>query len=88
LAPQDSPGKRGSSTLQQLSLAMELPFTMVGGVLLGGGLGYLLDRRIHTSPAFALIGGAFGFGVALREILRRLSRDAKSHEKGNNGGGG
>jgi len=58
-------------------MAMELPFVMVGGILLGGGVGYLLDRWLHTSPALVLLGGAAGFGIALRDILRRLSRETK-----------
>jgi F0F1-type ATP synthase assembly protein I len=77
------PDKRNASFLGQLSMAMELPFVMVGGILLGGGLGYLLDRWLHTAPALALLGGALGFGVALRDILRRLSRATKQTKPGN-----
>ena len=71
------PGKGNASFLRQFSMAMELPFVMVGGILLGGGVGYLLDRWLHTSPALVLLGGAAGFGIALRDILRRLSRETK-----------
>jgi F0F1-type ATP synthase assembly protein I len=81
------PGKRPSSVLQQVSMAMELPFIMVGGVLVGGGAGYLLDRWLHTSPALALVGGAFGFGVALRDVLRRLWHEEKKYKQGNDSGG-
>jgi len=59
---------------------------MVGGILLGGGLGYLLDRWLHTAPAFTLLGGAFGFGIALRDILRRLSRETKQTKPGSGRG--
>ena len=76
---QQSPGpnKANASLLRQLSMAMELPFVMVGGILVGGGLGYLMDRWLHTAPAFVLLGGAVGFGIAIRDILRRLSRETK-----------
>ena len=76
---QQSPGpdKANASFLRQLSMAMELPFVMVGGILVGGGLGYLMDRWLHTAPAFVLLGGAVGFGIAIRDILRRLSRETK-----------
>jgi len=78
VTPQDSdPGNRNASSLRQLSMAMELPFVMVGGILVGGGLGYLMDRWLHTAPAFVLLGGAAGFAIALRDILRRLSRETK-----------
>ena len=78
------PDKRNASFLRQLSMAMELPFVMVGGILVGGGVGYLLDRWLRTAPALVLLGGAFGFGIALRDILRRLSRETKP---GNGRGG-
>lgn len=54
------------------ALAMELPFTIVGAVLLGGLLGYFLDRAIHTKPVFMLILGALGFAGGVKEVLRRL----------------
>jgi F0F1-type ATP synthase assembly protein I len=88
VASQDpGPDKRNASFLRQLSMAMELPFVMVGGILIGGGVGYLLDRWLHTAPALALLGGACGFGIALRDILRRLSRETKQSKQGNGRGG-
>lgn len=53
-------------------LAMELPFTIVGSILLGGFLGYLLDRWLHTSPGFLIAGGAFGFVSIIIDIVRRF----------------
>lgn len=53
--------KRGSTAAMQLAAAMELPFILVAGVVIGGGIGYLLDKKFHTSPAFALILGILGF---------------------------
>jgi F0F1-type ATP synthase assembly protein I len=54
---------------------------MIGGVVIGGGFGYLLDQRLHTSPLLALIFGVLGFGAGIWDIVRRLSRSEK-----NNGG--
>ena len=53
-------------------LAMELPFTIVGSILLGGFLGYLLDRWLHTSPWFLIAGGMFAFVGVVIEIARRF----------------
>jgi F0F1-type ATP synthase assembly protein I len=61
--------KYSSST----ALAVELPFTFVGAVLLGGLLGFFLDRWLHTKIVFTLILGALGFAAGLKEVLRRLS---------------
>jgi F0F1-type ATP synthase assembly protein I len=55
------------------ALAVELPFTFVGAVLLGGLLGFFLDRWLHTKIVFTLILGGLGFAAGLKEVLRRLS---------------
>lgn len=68
-----------------LSMAMELPFVLVGGVAIGGLLGYLLDRWLHTEPWLALVFGALGFAGGMREVLRRLSREEKEEQKRNAG---
>jgi F0F1-type ATP synthase assembly protein I len=54
------------------AIAMELPFTLVGAILVAGGLGYLLDHWLHTKPIFTLILGALGFAGGVREVIRRL----------------
>jgi F0F1-type ATP synthase assembly protein I len=56
---------------QQSALAMELPFTIVGAILLAGFLGYLADKWLHTSPWLMIIGGALGFASSLIDIARR-----------------
>lgn len=55
------------------ALALELPFTIVGAVVVGGLLGYFLDHWLHTKVAFTLILGILGFAAGLREVLRRLT---------------
>jgi F0F1-type ATP synthase assembly protein I len=70
-SPEIAKAKKYSS---QTALAMELPFTIVGAVLLGGMLGYFLDHWLHTKLIFTLILGALGFAGGLKEVLRRLSQ--------------
>jgi ATP synthase protein I len=69
------PRKNPTSGTRQLAMAMELPFLLVGGALVGGLLGYLLDRWLHTKPWLMLIVGAAGFAVGVRDMLRRLQKD-------------
>lgn len=67
-------------------MAMELPFILIGGVVIGGGFGWLLDRHFHMSPALTLLGGALGFGGGMWDILKRLSRAEKNQDKDDAGG--
>ncbi|HKW64731.1 MAG TPA: AtpZ/AtpI family protein [Candidatus Acidoferrum sp.] len=55
-----------------MALAFELPFTLVGPVVVGAAIGYFLDHRLHTRPWLTLILGAIGFFAGVREVLRRL----------------
>jgi len=41
----------------------------------GGGLGYFLDRSLHTKPYLMLVLGAVGFVIGVRDLLRRLQKD-------------
>jgi ATP synthase protein I len=66
------PSKSGLSLGAQTALAMELPFTLVGTVVVGGLIGYLLDKWLHTSPWLLLLLGAIGFFGGVREVLRRV----------------
>lgn len=52
---------------------MDLPFVLVGAVVIGAILGYFLDRRLGTSPTFTLILGGLGFVAGIVEVLRRLT---------------
>ena len=70
-SPEVAKAKKYSS---QAALAMELPFTIVGAVLLGGALGYFLDHWLHTKLIFTLVLGALGFAGGLKEVLRRLAQ--------------
>jgi F0F1-type ATP synthase assembly protein I len=62
-----------------LALAMELPFIPIAAVVIAGGLGFLLDARLHTAPWFMLGLGFLGFLAGIREILRRLTKEGKSN---------
>jgi len=52
---------------------MDLPFVLVGSIVIAAGLGYLLDGRLGTSPILTLIFGLLGFGGGMFEVIRRLT---------------
>lgn len=74
--PDDSPKltrsqKAVRDITKQSALAMELPFTIVGAIVLAGFLGYLADRWLHTWPWLTIVGGGLGFAASLVDITRR-----------------
>jgi len=80
------PGKRPGSVASQLAMVIELPFALIISTLLGGGIGYLLDRWWHTGPAFMLVGGLLGAAAGMRDVIRRLSRADKKTRGGDGKG--
>ncbi len=56
----------------QFAMAMELPFILVAAVVIGGLMGYVLDRWLRTRLVFTLLLGGLGFYAGIRDILRRL----------------
>jgi F0F1-type ATP synthase assembly protein I len=77
--PPEPPRKRVSGFARSFVLATELPVILVAAILVGGGLGYLLDSRMQTTPLWTLLFGLAGFGVGIREILSRLKKEAKNN---------
>lgn len=68
-------GKQAGGFTQQLAMAMELPFVMVGTIIVGGAIGYFLDAWLHTKPLLMLVFGGIGFAAGVRDVLRRLPKD-------------
>jgi len=67
--------KQVKSFSQQFAMAMELPFVLVGAILVGGAIGYFLDRWLHTKPVLMLIFGGMGLAAGVRDVLRRLPKN-------------
>ncbi len=70
-----SPRKRPAEGMRQVSAVIELPILLVASVAIGGGVGYFLDERFHTSPVLTLILGLLGFAGGMIQLVRRLSKD-------------
>lgn len=67
----DKPPRRTPYS-RQFGMVMELPFALVSAILVGGAMGYFLDKWLGTSPFLLLILGGMGFYAGLREVMRRL----------------
>ncbi len=70
----EAKGLRKSPAISaQLGAAMELPFSFVAAVGMGGLLGYFLDKWLHTGPWLMVVFGCFGFAGGILEIVRRFN---------------
>lgn len=65
--------RRAPAISGQLGAAMELPFSFVGAVFVGGLIGYLLDNWLHTGPWLMVVFGCFGFAGGILEMVRRFN---------------
>ncbi len=70
--PTEPVRKGPASFMRQTAIAMELPFGLVGPVLVGGFLGYLVDRWLGSMPIGMLVLGGLGFVAGVREVQRRM----------------
>lgn len=71
--PQPTPGQvAGSAFGQGTRLALEL----VSGVLVGAGLGYLLDRWLGTKPWAMILFFMLGLVAGFMNLLRAVNREA------------
>jgi ATP synthase protein I len=70
--PQTPKLDKVKSTSSQMATAMELPFTFVAAVVVGGLIGYFLDQWLHTGPWLMIVLGCFGFAGGILEIMKRF----------------
>lgn len=77
--PNPSEKDRGN-TVKQIALAFQTPFTLVVPAFVAGGIGYLLDRWLHTKFILMIILGFIGFGIGLWNVLK--SADAAEKKIG------
>jgi ATP synthase protein I len=74
--------KKSVDLASQPALALELPFTFVGAIVVGGAIGFFLDRWLHTRPWLMLVFGGLGFYAGIREVIRRLPGNGKDSQGG------
>jgi ATP synthase protein I len=67
--PDDEP-----SVFSGFGWAMGLSAELVVTTLVGFGLGWLVDRWLHTGPAFLIIGSLLGGAAGVRGVYRTWKR--------------
>jgi len=53
---------------------LDAVWPVVGGVLVGGGVGWFLDAKLHSSPWGLIAGLLLGLGVGFYALYRALTR--------------
>ncbi|MCS7202938.1 MAG: AtpZ/AtpI family protein [Thermodesulfovibrio sp.] len=64
--------------------ASALGINFVLCVIIGIGLGYLVDKLVGSFPTFSIIFLAAGFAAGIREIFRYLKKVHGSYGQGSN----
>ncbi|MGD0997101.1 MAG: AtpZ/AtpI family protein [Thermoleophilia bacterium] len=66
-----APGDHGQNGHNKRGLASgeTIAFMVLAGIVVGLLVGYGLDRLLHTTPVFIVIGVFAGFGVALYAVF-------------------
>lgn len=80
-------GLKNSKLWAQIGFYSSLGLILPAGAVAGYGMGWLVDRWLHTAPVVAIVlaflGGAGGF----IEVLRILTRAEKDADRDNSGTG-
>ena len=72
-----TPKKNTGGAARQIALAMELPFMLVGPAVIGGVIGFFVDRWLHTKPWVMIVLGVCGVALGLFDALKMASAGDK-----------
>ncbi|MHB8755094.1 MAG: AtpZ/AtpI family protein [Candidatus Acidiferrales bacterium] len=75
----NSSRKDRASAFRQMALAFQIPFTLVMPVFVAGGIGYLLDRWLHTKFILMIVLGFIGFGIGLWDVIKSANAAEKKN---------
>jgi ATP synthase protein I len=75
-----TPKKNSGGAVKQMALAMELPFLLVGPTILGGAVGYFLDRWLHTKPWVMIVLGLCGVAIGFLDAVKMANAGDKKNE--------
>lgn len=65
-----------------IGMAFRLSTEFVAGIVVGGGIGWALDRALGSSPWFLLIFFFLGFAAGLLNMMRAAAKPTKPNQDG------
>jgi len=69
-SPSDGPGADRATTASGYARGFRLSSELVAGVLVGAGLGWLIDRLLGTSPWGLIVLLLLGFAAGVLSVMR------------------
>ncbi|MEF2070504.1 AtpZ/AtpI family protein [Consotaella aegiceratis] len=75
------PPRRGAPVMQGMAQGMRLASEFIGGIFVGGAIGYLIDRVAGTLPIALIVFLMLGFAAGVLNVVRSVSAE-KAHQTG------
>ena len=78
------PRSRGSADTKPLGVAMRVSVELVAGLVVGGAIGYFLDRWLGTLPWLTIVFFFIGAAAGIRNVMRaaeEMNRQAEWDEQ-------
>ena len=72
-APQQKTEPKSSDSGSAMSLGLRAGSEFVSAVILGLGIGWVLDRALHTNPAFLIVFFLIGVAAGIWNVIRLTS---------------
>jgi ATP synthase protein I len=71
--PKPGPRTDGSAVGSAMSLGLRAGSEFVSAVVIGVGIGWILDRALHTNPAFLIVFFLLGVAAGIWNVIRLTS---------------
>ena len=71
--PKPTPKTDGSAAGSAMSLGLRAGSEFVSAVIIGLGIGWVLDRALHTNPAFLIVFFLAGVAAGIWNVIRLTS---------------
>lgn len=73
---------RGGQTDSSIAIAFRMSFEIVAAVVVGAGLGWLLDRWLGTTPLFMIVFFFFGAAAGFYSVIRQAGQMDENRVQG------
>ncbi|HEY5205818.1 MAG TPA: AtpZ/AtpI family protein [Roseiarcus sp.] len=72
-APEPKPESKSDAVGSGMSLGLRAGSEFVSAIIIGVGIGWVLDRALHTSPAFLIVFFLIGVAAGIWNVIRLTS---------------